>query len=71
MLALESQACVRRDWNNTLQLERNTINQLEDWTLKLFGVPDHSNAGEAIELSAFLKVTQDKIGNFDGVTRRK
>lgn len=38
-------------------------------TLKLFGFPEHLHTGEAIELSSFLKVTQDAIANFEGVTQ--
>lgn len=41
---------------------------LVSWALKLFGFPEHSQTGREIELCSFLKVTQDAVANFEGVT---
>lgn len=41
---------------------------LVNGALKLFGFPEHSRKGREIELRPFLKVTQDAIANFEGVT---
>lgn len=39
--------------------------RLVNWTLMLFGFPDHLHTGEAIKLSSVLKVTQDAVANFE------
>lgn len=41
---------------------------LVSWALELFGFPEHSHMGKEIELCSFLKVTQDAVANFEGVT---